>query len=136
MGETREDVNGEHYQGCNIVWRRADVKQADEEKERNVLNVVLMHASRTLDILIGKQLLGAWMRIGQRLLCILRITKSAVDLDHPKYSNPPLRHHLHDHQHRRDGKITKHWIVECEKIHVSMPRMNRFAVPETSNKSC
>src|SRR5580704_9150380 len=89
-----------------------------------------MQETRTLDILIGKQLLRARMRVGQRLLCILRITKSAADLDHPKYGDPPLRHHLHDHQHRRDGKVTKHWVVDREKIHVSMPRMNPFAVPE------
>src|SRR5882762_10356258 len=66
------------------------------------------------------------MRIGGRPLRVLLVAISTADFDHPKYSDPSLRHHLHDHQGRRDGVIAKHRVVEGQQAHESTPRRNRF----------
>ena len=104
------------------------IKQADDEKDRDVLDVVFMHASRTLDIFVGKQLFGARMGIGKGFSRIFRITISAVDLDHSKYGDPPCDIIFTINSTAATAKVTKDGVVEGEQTHVVIARVPIWSV--------
>ena len=66
VGEAREDVCGEQTSRQPAARGGAHIEQAGDQKERDVLDVVRMHASRALDVLVWQQLVraGIWVRQG------------------------------------------------------------------------
>src|SRR5712672_676175 len=122
MGETREYVDGKDTEGHGVAGCCTNIKQPCDEKKRDILNVVSVHAPGTFDIFVGQQLLRAWMRISGGPLRILLVAVPTSDLDHSEYGDPSLRHHLHNHQCRRYSVIAKYRVVEGQQVHESTPR--------------
>src|ERR1700722_5446898 len=128
MGKTGQYVDEKNTESRDVAGRRADVKQPRDEKKRDILDVVPVHAPGTLDIFVWQQLVRAWMRIADGPLCILSVAIPAFYLHHSKDSDPSLGHHLHDHQCRRDRVVAENRVVEGQQAHRALLHGTMFDI--------